>query len=139
MNQTDSFAAINPATEQTIEGLFPQHNEQDVDLAAMAANEITQQFRRTSPINRAQLLRTIAECLEAKRVSIVERAHLESALPLARLNGELSRTTVQLNLFANVLEGGLWQDAIFDTANPERSPLPKPDIRRHNIALGSVA
>ncbi|MEZ8271191.1 aldehyde dehydrogenase (NADP(+)) [Vibrio splendidus] len=139
MNQTDSFAAINPATEQTIEGLFPQHNEQDVDLAAMAANEITQQFRRTSPINRAQLLRTIAECLEAKRVSIVERAHLESALPLARLNGELSRTTVQLNLFANVLEGGLWQDAIFDTANPERSPLPKPDIRRHNIALGPVA
>ncbi|MEZ9462873.1 aldehyde dehydrogenase (NADP(+)) [Vibrio splendidus] len=139
MNQTDSFAAINPGTEQAIEGLFPQHTQQHVDLAASAANEVAQQFRRTSPIKRGQLLRTIAECLEAQRESIVQRAHVESALPLARLNGELSRTTGQLNLFASVVEGGLWQDAIFDTENPERSPLPKPDIRRHNIALGPVA
>ncbi len=139
MTQTEHFAAINPATEATIAGLFPQHNSKDVDLAANAANEVAQQFRRTSPSDRAQLLRTIAQCLESERQAIVERAHLESALPLARLNGELSRTTGQLNLFANVVEGGLWQTAIFDTADPTREPLPKPDIRRQNIALGPVA
>ncbi|GLO63792.1 aldehyde dehydrogenase [Vibrio sp. MACH09] len=139
MIDTDNFAAINPATERPIEGLFPQHSQQDVDLAATAANEVALQFRRASPLKRGQLLRTIADCLETQRESIVNRAHLESALPLARLNGELSRTTGQLNLFASVVEGGLWQNAIFDTANPERAPLAKPDIRSQNIAIGPVA
>lgn len=139
MTQTDSFTAINPATEQAIDGHFAQHTQQHVDLAATAANEIAQQFRTSSPTKRSQLLRTIADYLEVHREAIVERANLESALPLARLNGELSRTIGQLNLFADIVEGGLWQDAIFDSPHPERSPLPKPDIRRHNIALGTVA
>lgn len=139
MTQADTFTAIDPSTEQTIDGLFPEHTHQDVDLAAMAANEVAQQYRRSSPTQRALLLRTIAEHLESQRDAIVARAHMESALPLARLNGELSRTTGQLMLFANVVEGGLWQEAIFDTADPDRAPLPKPDIRRQNIALGPVA
>ncbi|OXE30225.1 aldehyde dehydrogenase, partial [Vibrio parahaemolyticus] len=34
---------------------------------------------------------------------------------------------------------GSYHQAIFDTPNPERQPLPKPDIRRQQIAIGPVA
>ncbi|MDC5851739.1 aldehyde dehydrogenase (NADP(+)) [Vibrio europaeus] len=139
MSTTTTFSAINPQTQQPLQGVFAEHSDQDVDLAITAAHEVAKAYRQTSPNIRSQFLQTIADCLEEQRQAIVERANLESALPLARLNGELSRTTAQLRLFADVVEGGLWQEAIFDTANPSREPLPKPDIRRQNIALGPVA
>lgn len=139
MEISPTFAAINPATESALPGQFPEHGSQQVDLAANAASEVAKSFRHTTPSQRSQLLHAIADCLEEEREAIVARAELESALPNARLNGELSRTTAQLRLFADVAIGGLWQDAIFDTANPNRQPLPKPDIRRQNIALGPVA
>lgn len=139
MSTLATFSALNPASEQPLSGLFPQHTHQDVDLAAKAAQEVAKSYRQTSPTQRSQLLQTIADCLEEKREAIVDRAHLESALPLARLNGELSRTTAQLRLFASVVEEGLWQEAIFDSANPDREPLPKADIRRQNIAIGPIA
>lgn len=139
MSTLATFSALNPATEQPLAGVFPQHTHQDVDCAAKAAQEIAKSYRQTTPAQRSQLLQTIADCLEAQRDAIVERANLESALPLARLNGELSRTTAQLRLFADVVEGGLWQEAIFDSANPNREPVPKADIRRQNIAIGPVA
>lgn len=135
----ETFNAIDPATEQYLNGEFPQQGSSDVDFAATSALEISEQFRRTSPAKRASLLNTIADCLEAERENIVKRAQLESALPEARLNGELSRTTAQLRLFAEVATLGWWQDVILDTPIPDRQPLAKPDLRRHNIALGPVA
>ncbi|EVU20547.1 aldehyde dehydrogenase family protein, partial [Vibrio parahaemolyticus V-223/04] len=42
-------------------------------------------------------------------------------------------------MFADVVKSGSYHQAIFDTPNPERQPLPKPDIRRQQIAIGPVA
>ncbi|HEX3355990.1 MAG TPA: aldehyde dehydrogenase (NADP(+)), partial [Tepidisphaeraceae bacterium] len=70
---------------------------------------------------------------------IKERAAAESALPPARLTGELARTTGQLRLFANLVEEGSWVDARIDRADPHRKPAPKPDIRRMLAPLGPVA
>lgn len=139
MNPNLTFSALLPDSQQPLSGQFPEHNQQDVDKAVTAANEIAKAYRQTEPSIRAQLLQAIADCLEESRDAIVERANLESALPLARLNGELSRTTAQLRLFSDVVEAGRWQEAILDRANPQREPIPKPDIRRQNIALGPVA
>tara|TARA_Y100001956_G_scaffold73579_1_gene79935 strand:- start:4525 stop:6039 length:1515 start_codon:yes stop_codon:yes gene_type:complete len=139
MQPCSTFNAINPATERSLPGEYPEHGAKEVDLAVTAANEVAKSFRQTTPTQRNALLHAIADSLEDAREAIVARAELESALPNARLNGELSRTTAQLRLFADVAVGGLWQEAIFDTANPNRQPLPKPDIRRQNIALGPVA
>ena len=134
-----TFTAVNPATQQSLSGDFPLHQPTDVDSAVNAASDIAEQFRYTTPQQRALLLNTIADCLEAERDNIVSRAQLESALPEARLNGELTRTTTQLRLFADVVNQGQWQEVLFDTPQPARVPLAKPDIRRHNIALGPVA
>ena len=67
------------------------------------------------------------------------RAVAESGLPPARITGEIGRTTGQLRLFAEVLREGSWNGARIDTAQPDRTPLPRPDIRQRFVPLGPVA
>ena len=70
---------------------------------------------------------------------IIARAVAESGLPQARITGEVGRTTGQLRLFAGVLREGSWNGARIDPALPDRTPLPRPDIRQRSIPLGPVA
>jgi 2,5-dioxopentanoate dehydrogenase len=71
--------------------------------------------------------------------ALIERAMLETGLPRARLESERGRTAGQLRLFASVVRQGDWQGVVIDTAQPEREPLPRADLRVRNIALGPVA
>ena len=68
--------------------------------------------------------------------ALVERASAETGLPRARIEGERARTVGQLKLFAEVVRRGEWLDLRIDPALPERKPLPRPDLRLRNIALG---
>ncbi len=95
-------------------------------------------YRATSPEQRARFLEAIADQIEALGDALIQRAHAESALPIARLQGERGRTTGQLRLFATVLRAGRWQAATLDSALPERTP-PRPDLRMQKIAIGPVA
>lgn len=63
---------------------------------------------------------------------------LESGLPQARINGELGRTANQLRLFASKLRETP-SPLLIDKANPERTPLPKPELRLTQLPLGPVA
>jgi len=49
------------------------------------------------------------------------------------------RTASQARLFADLVEEGSWVEARVDRAQPERKPLPKPDVRRMLVPLGPVA
>ena len=71
--------------------------------------------------------------------ALLEICSLETALPIGRLQGERGRTVNQLKLFASVIRDGSWVDARIDRAQPERTPVPKPDIRHMQIPLGPVA
>ncbi|HGS5663926.1 TPA: aldehyde dehydrogenase (NADP(+)) [Vibrio parahaemolyticus] len=141
MNSQNSqvFYATNAFTGERLTTPFPVHGEMEVNQAAEAADKVARSFRRLSNEKRANLLCSIASELEARREDIVACAHLETALPQARLEGEVGRTANQLRLFADVVKSGSYHQAIFDTPNPERQPLPKPDIRRQQIAIGPVA
>lgn len=63
----------------------------------------------------------------------------ESALPKARLEGERARTVGQLRLFASLVRKGRWLCATLDSAQPERKPLPRSDLRLQKIPVGPVA
>ncbi len=63
----------------------------------------------------------------------------ETALPLARLQGERARTSGQLRMFAGVILRGDTFAARIDTALADRQPLPRPDLRQYQQALGPVA
>ncbi len=96
-------------------------------------------YSKISFVERAVFLETIAAEILQLGDALLERAHLESGLPLARLTGERDRTMNQLKLFAGLLQEGSWADAVIDTAIPDRQPLPRADLRRILQPLGPVA
>lgn len=131
-------AAMNPATGAALEPDFFWATGSDVEQAAQLADRAFTEFRRWPAQRRAGLLRRIAELIEANATAIQERANLETALPLGRLQGETARTCGQLRLFASLIEDGWWLDARIDHADANRKPLPKPDVRSLLAPLGPV-
>lgn len=134
-----SFRGINPASGAELEPVFYSATAEDIDQAANLASDAFPTLAALSGRDRATLLRRIAERLTAEGAVIVDRTHLETGLPVPRLQGELVRTTNQLKLFAELLEEGSWVNARIDEADPERKPLPRPDIRSMLRPLGPVA
>jgi len=59
----------------------------------------------------------MAEELEGDAANLVELAHAETALPTARLEGELRRSAFQLRFFADVVTDGSFVDATIDHAS----------------------
>jgi len=134
-----SFRAVNPATGEALAPDFHSASGADVERACRAAHDASGAFGLSAPATRASFLRAIAERLEGARDAIVARAMEESGLPRNRLHSELGRTTGQLQLFADVAAEGSWVDARIDTAQPDRKPMPRPDVRSMRRPLGPVA
>ena len=134
-----AFHGVNPADLSTLEPKFYSATKEDIDLAVSLAKDASPLFARQSGHARAKLLRGIAENLAAEGASIIDRAHLETGLPLPRLQGELGRTVGQLKMFADVLEEGSWVDARIDEPDYDRKPAPRPDIRSMLRPVGPVA
>lgn len=132
-----AFRAHRPADGAPIEPEYLSATMDDVERAAAAAAQAASVLAASTGRQRAALLRRIADGLDAASAQLVERAHLETALPVARLTGEVARTSNQMRLFAGVLEEGSWVMARIDTADPARTP-PKPDIRSMLRPLGPV-
>jgi 2,5-dioxopentanoate dehydrogenase len=119
-------------------GDFQEASESHVARALDAARGAAGEYRQVSAEQRAVFLDQIADGIDRAR-DLLEVAHTETALPPARLAGERARTTGQLRLFANLVREGSWVDASIDRAIPDRTPVPKPDIRRMLIPIGPVA
>jgi len=136
--QQTQLHAINPATGEALPPVFGGGGEAEAERACALAEAAFDTYRSSAPETRAQLLEAIAAGIEALGDALIERAHAESGLPVARLQGERARTAGQLRLFARVLRDGRWQAATLDSALPERTP-PRPDLRLQKIAVGPVA
>ena len=134
-----SFEAIDPATLQAIGPSFSCADAGHVEAAAALAEAAFPIFSELAPDARAAFLEAAAEQILAIGDELIIRAMQESGLPRARLEGERGRTVGQLRLFAQVVREGSWMDLTIDPAQPERAPLPRPDLRRRNVAVGPVA
>jgi alpha-ketoglutaric semialdehyde dehydrogenase len=134
-----AFTAMNPATGSPLEPKFFAASAEDLERAATLAQSAFPVYSKLSGKKKGAFLRQIAAAIEAAAPAIIERANLETALPEARLTGEVGRTCDQLRLFAEVVEEGSWVDARIDNADPNRKPLPKPSIRSMHKPLGPVA
>ncbi|HDG7853421.1 TPA: aldehyde dehydrogenase family protein, partial [Klebsiella quasipneumoniae] len=107
--------------------------------AAEAAQQAFAIYSQTAPQQRAHFLCAIADELDALGEAFFAIAEQETALPLARLQGERARTSGQLRMFAGVILRGDTFAARIDTALADRQPLPRPDLRQYQQALGPVA
>ncbi|MDR0213850.1 MAG: aldehyde dehydrogenase (NADP(+)) [Comamonas sp.] len=138
--QAGGQRAFNPTTNVVIaEPEFNFGTREDVDRAVALASTAFDSYRNLPLARRAAFLEAIADEIMALGDVLIERAHAESGLPIARLTGERGRTVGQLRLFAQVVRDGRFLSATIDTAQPERQPLPRADLRLAKIPLGSVA
>lgn len=136
---TQSFQAFS-----TLQGThLPEHfhiaTDEEIEAAIAKAVAAFAIFSKTSFVQRAVFLEAIAEEILNIGDFLLERANLETGLPLPRLTGERDRTMNQLKLFAALLREGSWADAVIDTAIPDRKPLPRSDLRRILQPVGPVA
>jgi 2,5-dioxopentanoate dehydrogenase len=134
----NTFYAINAATNELLEGAFPNATSEDIDLAVKKATEAFDVYKKVDNKSKAAFLDQIADEILNLGDALIERCHLETGLPIARLQGERGRTMGQLKLFATMVREGSWVDARIDTAMPDRTPLPRVDLRHMLLPLGPV-
>jgi NADP-dependent aldehyde dehydrogenase len=134
-----SLFATNPSTGERLAPAFSEATPAEVDRAVRRAHAAFEAYEALTPSQRAAFLRAMAEMILESSESLLDRAHAETALPMARLESERGRTVHQIRMFADLVEEGSWVDARIDRALPERKPAPRPDIRRMLVPLGPVA
>ncbi|HUD48508.1 MAG TPA: aldehyde dehydrogenase family protein [Candidatus Baltobacteraceae bacterium] len=120
-----TFHAENPATGETLPDEFPVSAWADCDAALSAAAQAAIELRSAPPEHIAGFLQRFAERIETRAVELVDRAHLETALPqsprLAQV--ELPRTTGQLRQAAAAAAVGSWAMPTIDSKLNIRSML----------------
>ncbi len=131
--------AYDPTRDVELDTEFGLGTRADVQRAASLAQAAFDPYRALPPSRRAEFLEAIAQAILDLGDELIERAHAESALPVARLTGERGRTVGQLRLFAQVLRDGHYLHATIDPAQPQRQPLPRADLRLARIPVGPVA
>ena len=133
------FQAFDPAHGEALMPTFSAAGAAELEAACALADAAFDSYRSLPPQRRAEFLEAIAGQVLAQGEDLLKRAHLETALPLARLTGERARTVGQLRLFAEELRAGEWLGLRVDPALPQRPTAPRPDIRLREIPVGPVA
>jgi len=134
----ETFSAKNPATGETLQPAFSAAGTSEVNRACDLANAAFDTFRNLDSNTRAKFLDSVADHIMGLGDELLDRAHAETGLPLARLTGERGRTVNQLKLFADELRKQGWQGIRVDPALPDRKPLPRVDLRTRKISIGPV-
>ncbi|HTO04248.1 MAG TPA: aldehyde dehydrogenase (NADP(+)) [Opitutus sp.] len=134
-----NYTAHNPATSEPLSPTYTDATLSEINEVAQSVANVADLFANSSAETRAVLLETIADEIMARSAALIERANLETGLPIPRLEGERNRTMGQLRSFAALLREGSWVDARIDPALPDRKPIPRPDLRRMLRAIGPVA
>lgn len=139
LGSSGSFRAVDPSTGAELEPAFGLGGVAEADAAARLAAQAFPHYSTTSPEERAAFLELAATKIEQLGDELLQRARAETGLTIARLTSERARTTNQLRLFGRLLRNGLTSGVRIDPAQPDRTPLPRPDIRLRIVPLGPVA
>jgi NADP-dependent aldehyde dehydrogenase len=130
---------FDPRTGAPVGAPVPHSRPEEVDRVARAAAQAAPALATAPLVRRADLLRATAAALEAARDELVPLADAETALGEGRLAGELTRTTVQLEMFADLVAEGSLVEVVIDHADASARPTPRPDLRRMLVPIGPVA
>lgn len=139
MSSATTFQAVDPSSGAPLEPAYPVTTAAELSVMGNNAQAAFGRYSRLSGAQRATFLHAIADGLDANVDTIVARARAETALPDARLRGEVSRTSNQLRMFAALIENDAWLGVRIDPGDPNRTPAPKPDVRSMRRPLGPVA
>jgi NADP-dependent aldehyde dehydrogenase len=132
-----SVLSRNPETNVARDLGIQESTSEDVAKLSQAAELAVEEYSSRPLSWRAELLRTIADQLDADGPRLVALAREETALSVQRLENELRRTSFQFRFFADVVLDGSFLMASIDHARA--SPMgPLSDLRRARTPLGPV-
>lgn len=133
-----SFQAQDPVN---LDCLAEHHNCQisDVDTAMKSALNAFHTYKKISAAARAKFLHAIADEIDALGEQLLTVCDQETGLGIPRLTGERLRTVHQIKGFAEMVANQSWTQASIDTAEPDRAPLPKPDLRKMRQPIGPIS
>lgn len=118
------FKTYNPNLEQENVWNFIEASEYEINMAAEKANHAFKLFRKTTFIQRADFLESIASEMEEVKNHLINAYILESGLPETRAIAELDRTLLQLRLFSDYLKSGKMNTIEDDGSNLIKQFLP---------------
>ena len=133
-----TFSTFNPTALTENKHIFYEASNEEINEAVLLASEAFQKYRMISGKEKAAFLNAIADEILALDDELIQVYCSETGLPEGRAKGERGRTVFQLRSFADLVAEGSWVNATIDTAQPERTPLPKADLRKMLIPLGPV-
>jgi alpha-ketoglutaric semialdehyde dehydrogenase len=133
-----TFKTFNPQKNIENDVVFTEASDAEIEMVVALASEAFKEFRHISGVKKSEFLNQIANEIEALGDELIKTYCLESGLPEGRAIGERGRTVFQLRTFANLVKEGSWVEATIDTADPNRQPIPKVDIRKMLIPIGPV-
>lgn len=133
-----TYQTFNPELNKENETVFTEATTDEINQAVALASSAFKTFKNISDKKKATFLNAIADEIMALDDALISTYCAETGLPEGRAKGERGRTVFQLRSFAELLNEGSWVAATIDTAIPDRTPLPKSDIRKMNVPLGPV-
>lgn len=135
---TTYFQTYNPVAGSQTAYRIAEASEKEIEEAVQLASKASAEFANMSSAKRAHFLETIADEMQGVTEQIVQVYCEESGLPEGRANGELNRTLGQLRKYAAQARGGRIGIPRIDTADANRQPQAKPDLRKVGVPLGPV-
>ncbi len=136
---TKTYKTFNPQLNIENSNVFFEATADEINEAVALATKAFKTFRTISGVQKAKFLNAIADEILALDDELIQTYCSESGLPEGRAKGERGRTIFQLRSFAELVQEGSWVEASIDTAQPDRTPIPKPDVRKMMVPLGTVA
>ncbi|MDU8885097.1 aldehyde dehydrogenase (NADP(+)) [Yeosuana sp. MJ-SS3] len=137
-NGSKTFKTFNPQLNIENQHVFFEASSEEIDTAVSLASNAFMTFGTISGKKKAEFLNAIADEIIALDDILIQTYCSESGLPEGRAKGERGRTIFQLRSFAELVSEGSWVDATIDTAQLDRTPVPKPDLRKMLIPLGPI-
>ncbi|MFD0963129.1 aldehyde dehydrogenase (NADP(+)) [Pseudofulvibacter geojedonensis] len=135
---TTTYQTFNPKLNINNQYVFTEATSEEIDEAVQLAHQAFKEFRNVPGEKRAEFLNAIADEIMALDNELIEVYMSESGLPEGRAKGERGRTVFQLQSFAALVKDENWRENTIDLPNYERAPIPKPDLRKTLIPLGST-
>jgi len=132
------FKTFNPKLNKNNDCNFSEATANEINKAANLAYDAFLEFKNIDSLKRSKFLDSIADQILLIQNDIVRVYCEETGLPDGRAKGELGRTIGQIRSFSELLKKGDWVNASIDTADTDRKPVPKPDLRKMSIPLGPV-
>ncbi|WET50197.1 aldehyde dehydrogenase (NADP(+)) [Chryseobacterium indologenes] len=115
--------------------MIEETSKENIEVRIQMASEAYQFLKNTTIKERSAFMNAVADQIEELGEELLNIAHTETSLPLARLTGEKARTIGQWRSYAKAVTSGIYIEPRIDLAQPEKQ---KGDLRKYNIGLGPV-